>query len=60
MSTIGDDGVVIDLSKYSGIEVDINARKATLRGSILSKQVAVALADAKLFTGKTRIFTPLH
>lgn len=54
-STIGDDGVAIDLSKYSGIKVNVDAREATLRGSILSKQVAVALADAKLFTGKTGI-----
>ncbi|OCL05429.1 FAD-binding domain-containing protein [Glonium stellatum] len=49
-STIDESGVIIDLSKYSGIDVDPEARKATLKGSILSKQVAVALANAGLFT----------
>ncbi|KAK7992146.1 FAD binding domain-containing protein [Apiospora saccharicola] len=49
-STIGENGVIIDLSKYHGIEVDVAGRKATLKGSILSKQVASALADAGFFT----------
>jgi FAD/FMN-containing dehydrogenase len=51
-STIDSNGVIIDLSKYSGIKVDKKGRKATLRGSILSKSVAVALAEAGLFTGE--------
>ncbi|KAI0159887.1 FAD-binding domain-containing protein [Hypoxylon sp. FL1284] len=50
-STIGDDGVIIDLSKFKGVDVNVSNKKATLRGSILSKQVAVALADAGFFTG---------
>ncbi|KAK7753952.1 hypothetical protein SLS62_004050 [Diatrype stigma] len=49
-STIGENGIIIDLSKYKAIEVDAARRKATLRGNILSKQVAVALADAGFFT----------
>ncbi|KAK8069828.1 FAD binding domain-containing protein [Apiospora phragmitis] len=49
-STIGEDGIIIDLSKCHGIDIDAAGRKATLRGSILSKQVAVALADAGFFT----------
>ncbi|KAF7359848.1 FAD-binding domain-containing protein [Mycena venus] len=49
-STIGEEGIIIDLSKYSGIEVDALGQRATLRGSILSKDVAVALAEAGLFT----------
>ncbi|XDG04463.1 hypothetical protein ABKA04_004078 [Annulohypoxylon sp. FPYF3050] len=49
-STIGDNGIIIDLSKYSGIEIDAQTKKAVLKGSILSKEVAVALADAGFFT----------
>lgn len=48
-STIGDDGFIIDLSKYSGIEVDAYGPTAKLRGSILAKSVAVHLADAGYF-----------
>lgn len=50
-STIGKDGVIIDLSRFSGVEVDAEAKTAVLRGSILSKQVAVSLAEAGFFTG---------
>ncbi|KAI0102015.1 hypothetical protein GGR51DRAFT_528291 [Nemania sp. FL0031] len=49
-STVGEHGIVIDLSKYSAISVDANAKKATLEGSILSKDVAVALAAKGFFT----------
>ncbi|KAK7743250.1 hypothetical protein SLS53_004335 [Cytospora paraplurivora] len=48
-STIGDDGFIIDLSKYKGIEVDAQGPTARLRGSILNKAVAVHLADAGYF-----------
>lgn len=51
-STIDGRGIIIDLSKYSGIEVDAKNRKVILKGSILSKPVAVALAKAGLFTGE--------
>lgn len=51
-STIGEYGIVIDLSLYSGIEVDADAYTATLKGSILTKAVAVRLAEAGMFTGK--------
>jgi FAD/FMN-containing dehydrogenase len=50
-STIDDRGIVIDLTKYASIDVDVEKQSATIRGSILSKQVAVALAEAGLFTG---------
>jgi hypothetical protein len=43
--------VIIDLSHFSGVAVDSEARTAVLRGSILSKQVAVALAEEGFFTG---------
>ncbi|EAT82263.1 hypothetical protein HBI56_238390 [Parastagonospora nodorum] len=49
-STIDQSGIIIDLSKYSGIDIDAVGCKATLRGSIVSKQVAVALAEQGLFT----------
>ncbi|MCJ1405309.1 hypothetical protein MMC11_008536 [Xylographa trunciseda] len=49
-SPIGSDGVVVDLSRYSSIQVDAEAQTATLRGSVLSKEVAVRLAEAGLFT----------
>lgn len=51
-STIDDRGVIIDLSKFSEIEVDSETQTAILKGSILSKQVADALADVGLFTGE--------
>ncbi|RDA89836.1 hypothetical protein CP533_6947 [Ophiocordyceps camponoti-saundersi (nom. inval.)] len=49
-STIGSDGVVIDLSRYSGIEIQLSDKTARLRGSILIKEVAVRLAEAGHFT----------
>jgi FAD/FMN-containing dehydrogenase len=52
-STIGEDGIIIDLSKFSGVEVDSVAKTATLKGSVLSKDVAVALAAEGFFTGKS-------
>lgn len=49
-STIDSNGMVIDLSKYTGIEVDSSLQQAKLRGSVLSKELAVTLASAGLFT----------
>ncbi|TVY32060.1 FAD-linked oxidoreductase [Lachnellula subtilissima] len=49
-STIGSNGIIIDLSLYKGIEVDKNSGTATLKGSILTKDVAIALAEAGCFT----------
>lgn len=51
-STIGKNGVIIDLGRYKSVEVDVTSQTAILKGSILSKEVAVALADAGLFTGE--------
>ena len=50
-STIGSNGIIIDLSLYKGIEVDRTSGTATLKGSILTKDVATALAEAGYFTG---------
>ncbi|KAI1850462.1 hypothetical protein JX265_013424 [Neoarthrinium moseri] len=49
-SSINERGIVINLKKFSGIEIDAPGKKAILRGSILSKDVAVALAAAGSFT----------
>ena len=49
-STIDSSGIIIDLSKYSGIEVDAAAGTATLRGCVQQKELAVRLAEAGLFT----------
>ncbi|KAI1168332.1 hypothetical protein F5B18DRAFT_646862 [Nemania serpens] len=49
-STIGEHGIVIDLGKYSSVSVDADAKTATLEGSVLSKDVAVALAAEGFFT----------
>lgn len=51
-STIGGEGVIIDFSRYSSIHVDAEVRTAALRGSVLTKEVAVKLAEQGLFTGK--------
>jgi FAD/FMN-containing dehydrogenase len=50
-STIGNEGFIIDLSNYSGITVDSSGQVAKLTGSILSKAVAVHLADKGYFAG---------
>lgn len=50
-STIGSDGIIIDLSLYKAIEVYAESGTAIIKGSILSKEVAVTLADAGFFTG---------
>lgn len=51
-STIGDDGLVIDLTHYSAIQVDAKARVATIRGGVTQKEAAVRLAEEGLFTGE--------
>lgn len=57
-STIGSEGFIIDLSNYSGITVDSLGPVAKLRGSILTKTVAVHLAKDGYFAGKTRSDPP--
>jgi FAD/FMN-containing dehydrogenase len=49
-STIGDDGIVIDLTRMAAVQVDKEAQTATVVGSVLSKQLSVALAEQGLFT----------
>lgn len=50
-STIGSKGIVIDFAQYSGIDVDEGCATATLKGSILSKEVGVTLAEKGMYTG---------
>ncbi|KAF3763977.1 hypothetical protein M406DRAFT_65241 [Cryphonectria parasitica EP155] len=56
-STVGDDGFVIDLSKYSGIEIETQGPTAKLRGSILSK--SGALSVTALRSGPFPIFSTI-
>lgn len=50
-STIGQGGIIIDLGRYSGVDYDENSKTATLRGSILAKDLAVKLAQHGRCTG---------
>ena len=49
-STIGVEGIIIDLTFYTGVHVNADGT-ATIVGGILAKQVSVCLAEAGLFTG---------
>ncbi|KAF7895817.1 uncharacterized protein EAF01_009779 [Botrytis porri] len=49
-STIESNGIIIDLSLYKGIEVYTESGRAIIKGSTLSKEVAVTLAEAGFFT----------
>lgn len=51
-STIGDEGLVVDLTHYSAIDVDAKARTATIKGGVTQKEAAVRLAEQGLFTGE--------
>lgn len=51
-STIGKDGVVIDLSRFTGVEVDEANNLATIKGGTLAKQVQTVLHPYKRFVGK--------
>ena len=50
-STIGGNGLVIDLTHYFAIQVDAKTRTATIRGGVTQKEAAVRLAEEGLFTG---------
>lgn len=57
-STIGSEGFIIDLRNYSGITVDSLGPVAKLRGSILTKAVAVHLAKDGYFAGNVHTNLP--
>lgn len=50
-STVGKEGVIIDLSRFTGVEVDEATNFATIKGGTLSKQVQTALHRYKRFAG---------
>ena len=52
-STIDKSGIIIDLKKYSNIRIHATEHKAVIRGGVEAKQLAVALAEHRLFTGMT-------
>ena len=52
-STIGVNGFVIDLRRYSSVSVDAKACTATIKGGITQKETAVCLAEHGLFTGRS-------
>lgn len=49
-STVGSDGVVLDLSPMGAVVLDEKSETATLCGGVLEKEVAVALAAAERWT----------
>ncbi len=51
-STTDENGLVIDLTHYSAIQIDAKTRTATIRGGVVQKEVAVRLAEEGLFTGE--------
>ena len=51
-STIGDEGVVVDLAFYSSVSIDERAHQLTITGGVTQKEVATKLAEKGLFTGE--------
>ncbi|KAL3443397.1 FAD binding domain-containing protein [Aspergillus insuetus] len=49
-STIGQQGIIIDLSHYTGVTVDAENQTATLTGGVLTGEVGERLAQKGLFT----------
>ncbi|KAL3485326.1 FAD binding domain-containing protein [Aspergillus germanicus] len=49
-STIGEQGIIIDLSHYTGVMVDAESQTATLTGGVLVGEVGERLAEKGLFT----------
>lgn len=50
-STVGKDGVVIDLSHFNGVEVDEANNLATIKGGTLAKKVQTTLHPYNRFVG---------
>ena len=51
-STIGSEGIEIDLSSYSSISVDENPQTVTITGAVTQKELATNLAEHGFFTGE--------
>lgn len=50
-STVGREGIVIDLSHYKGVSLDTSTHEATVKGGTLMKELQTALHPHKRFTG---------
>ncbi|KAK8038314.1 FAD binding domain-containing protein [Apiospora phragmitis] len=50
-STIGQDGIIIDLSSYKGISLHPETNEATVKGGTLMKEMEVAFHPHKRFAG---------
>lgn len=50
-SSIGSEGIVIDLSRFKGVTVDSEARRVTVYGGTLMKEFQLALHPHKQFAG---------
>jgi FAD/FMN-containing dehydrogenase len=63
-STIGEQGIIIDLSHYTGVIVNARKQTATLTGGVLTGEAGQRLAEKGLFTGiplcpfRTRLSCP--
>ncbi|KAK8006694.1 FAD binding domain-containing protein [Apiospora marii] len=49
-STIGREGIIIDLSHYKGVSLDTSTHEATVKGGTLMKELQTALHPHKRFT----------
>jgi FAD/FMN-containing dehydrogenase len=50
-SSIGKDGVIIDLSRFRGVEVDVANGLATVKGGTLMKELQAVIHSYKHFAG---------
>lgn len=54
-SSIGKDGVIIDLSRFTGVEVDEARSLATVKGGTLMKEFQTTLHSYKHFAGTSGV-----
>lgn len=55
-SSIGEDGLVIDMSNFKGVEVDPCCGTVQVRGGVLHKEFQVELAHQEQCTGSSSSF----
>ena len=54
-STIGQEGIIIDLSNYNKVKIDKSTKTVTIQSGIVNKQLIGALYEHNLFL---RTFSP--
>lgn len=59
-SSIGKEGVIIDLSRFTGVEVDEAKGVATVRGGTLMKEFQAALHPHKRFAGAYQLVMSIY